>query len=182
MNIIFNNAEEAAKEFETIFTDAVKLRLRADVQVAAYLSGGLDSSITTSFIKKLTPDSLRTFSIGFTEKDFDESSYQNIAVDYFNTQHSSVTCSPKDISENFKDVVWHSEAPLLRTAPTPMSILAKSVKDHKIKVVITGEGADELFGGYNIFKETKIRHFWAKDPKSKYRPLFLKNCIHIFLK
>ena len=170
----FNNADEAAKEFETIFTDAVKLRLRADVQVAAYLSGGLDSSITTAFIKKITPDSLRTFSIGFTENDFDESSYQNIARDYFKTQHSSVTCSPKDISENFKDVVWHSEAPLLRTAPTPMSLLAKSVKDHNIKVVITGEGADELFGGYNIFKETKIKHFWAKDPNSKYRPLLLK--------
>jgi len=170
----FNCAEEAAKEFETIFTDAVKLRLRADVQVAAYLSGGIDSSITTSFIKKITPASLRTFSIGFTEKVFDESSYQNIARDYFNTQHSSVTCSSKDISDNFKSVVWHSEAPLLRTAPAPMHILAKSVRDHNIKVVITGEGADELFGGYNIFKETKIKHFWAKDSKSKYRPLLLK--------
>ena len=69
----FNDLEEASKEFETIFTDAVKLRLRADVQVAAYLSGGIDSSITTSFIKNITPESLRTFSIGFTEKDFDES-------------------------------------------------------------------------------------------------------------
>ena len=170
----YTNIDEAAKDFETIFSDAVKLRLRADVQVAAYLSGGIDSSITTSFIKKITPESLRTFSIGFTEKDFDESSFQIIARDYFNTQHSSVTCSPKDISENFKDVVWHSEAPLLRTAPVPMSILAKSVRDHNIKVVITGEGADELFGGYNIFKETKIKHFWAKDPQSKYRPLLLK--------
>lgn len=170
----FQNAEEAAEEFESIFTDAVKLRLRADVQVAAYLSGGLDSSITTSFIKKNTRQNLRTFSIGFTEIDFDESSFQNIASDYFNTEHSSVTCSPLDISRNFKNVVWHSEAPLLRTAPIPMSILAKSVRDQNIKVVITGEGADELFGGYNIFKETKIKHFWAKDPKSKYRPLLLK--------
>ncbi|REE25109.1 asparagine synthase (glutamine-hydrolysing) [Winogradskyella pacifica] len=170
----YNTLKEASEEFEFIFTDAVKLRLRADVQVAAYLSGGLDSSITTSFIKKITPDSLRTFSIGFTEKDFDESSFQNIARDYFKTDHSSIICSSKDISENFKDVVWHSEAPLLRTAPTPMSMLAKSVRDHNIKVVITGEGADELFGGYNIFKETKIKHFWAKDPQSKYRPLLLK--------
>lgn len=170
----FNNIEEATKEFETIFTDAVKLRLRADVPVAAYLSGGLDSCITTSFIKKITPDSLRTFSIGFTEKDFDESSYQNIARAYFNTQHSSITCSPQDISEHFKNAVWHSEAPLLRTAPIPMSLLAKSVKNKNIKVVITGEGADELFGGYNIFKETKIKRFWAKDPNSKYRPLLLK--------
>lgn len=171
---VFNNAKEASEEFETIFTDAVKLRLRADVQVAAYLSGGLDSCITTSFIKKITPDSLRTFSIGFTEKDFDESSYQNIARDYFETQHSGITCSSKDISESFKDVVWHSEAPLLRTAPSPMSLLAKSVKNHNIKVVITGEGADELFGGYNIFKENKIKRFWAKDPQSKYRPFLLK--------
>ncbi|WP_418637147.1 asparagine synthase (glutamine-hydrolyzing) [Winogradskyella sp.] len=170
----FNTAKEAAETFETIFTDAVKLRLRADVPVAAYLSGGLDSSITTAFIKKISPNNLRTFSIGFTEKDFDESSYQNIAKDYFKTQHSSVTCSPKDISDSFKAVVWHAEAPLLRTAPTPMNLLAKSVRAQNIKVVITGEGADELFGGYNIFKETKIKHFWAKDPQSKYRPLLLK--------
>ena len=170
----FNTAKEAAETFETIFTDAVKLRLRADVPVAAYLSGGLDSSITTAFIKKISPNNLRTFSIGFTEKDFDESSYQNIARDYFETQHSSVTCSPKDISDSFKAVVWHAEAPLLRTAPTPMNLLAKSVRAQNIKVVITGEGADELFGGYNIFKETKIKHFWAKDPQSKYRPLLLK--------
>ncbi|WP_179377071.1 asparagine synthase (glutamine-hydrolyzing) [Winogradskyella wichelsiae] len=170
----FHTVKEAAEEFESIFTDAIKLRLRADVPVAAYLSGGLDSSITTAFIKKVTPDSLRTFSIGFTEKDFDESSFQNTAQGYFKTQHSSITCSPKDIATNFKDVVWHSEAPLLRTASTPMSMLAKSVRDHNIKVVITGEGADELFGGYNIFKETKIKHFWAKDPQSKYRPLLLK--------
>ena len=170
----YTNLEEAAKEFETLFSDSIKLRLRADVQVAAYLSGGIDSSVTTSFIKSISPDKLRTFSIGFTEKDYDESSYQNIAATYFNTQHSSITCSPDEIAENFKDVVWHAEAPLLRTAPTPMSLLSKSVKDRNIKVVITGEGADELLGGYNIFKETKIKHFWAKDPQSKYRPLLLK--------
>ena len=170
----YTKVKEAAKEFERIFSDAVRLRLRADVQVAAYLSGGLDSSVTTSFIKSISPDNLQTFSIGFTEKDYDESSYQNIAADYFKTQHSSVVCGPNDIANNFKEVVWHSEAPLLRTAPTPMSLLAKSVRDQNIKVVITGEGADELLGGYNIFKETKIRRFWAKDPTSKYRPLLLK--------
>ncbi|NND10230.1 MAG: asparagine synthase (glutamine-hydrolyzing) [Flavobacteriaceae bacterium] len=170
----YSDINAAAEEFERIFEDSVKLRLRADVQVAAYLSGGIDSSITTSFIKGLMPENLRTFSIGFTEKDYDESSFQNIAAEYFQTDHSSVMCGPQDISENFKDVIWHSEAPLLRTAPTPMSLLAKSVKDANIKVVITGEGADELLGGYNIFKETKIRRFWAKDPKSKYRPLLLK--------
>ena len=170
----YKKAKVAAEDFENIFSDAVRLRLRADVPVAAYLSGGIDSSLTTSFIKEISPDNLQTFSIGFTEKDFDESSYQNIASSYFKTQHVSISCSAKDIANNFKDVIWHTEAPLLRTAPMPMSLLAKNVKKHNIKVVITGEGADELLGGYNIFKETKIRHFWAKDPQSKYRPLLLK--------
>lgn len=172
----YNNLDlkDAVTEFEKLFADSVKLRLRADVQVGAYLSGGIDSSVTTSFIKNTHPNNLRTFSIGFSEKDYDESSYQNEASAYFGTQHSSIICNPSEIAEEFKNVVWHCEAPLLRTAPTPMSLLAKSVRDHNIKVVITGEGADELLGGYNIFKETKIRHFWAKDPQSKYRSLLLR--------
>ncbi|CAN0433972.1 unnamed protein product, partial [Scytosiphon promiscuus] len=80
------NAHEAAEAFENIFSNAVRIRLRADVPVAAYLSGGLDSSITTSFIKKITPNNLRTFSIGFDDVDFDESSFQKIASDYFVTK------------------------------------------------------------------------------------------------
>lgn len=171
----FKRVEEAAEAFEEVFEDAVRLRLRADVPVAAYLSGGIDSSVTTSFIKKISPGNLKTFSIGFSDKDFDESSYQNMAVSYFNTEHSSVQCRSEDIAEHFRKVVWHSEAPLLRTAPTPMMLLAGHVRAHNIKVVITGEGADELLGGYNIFKEAKIRHFWAKDPNSRLRPLLLKN-------
>ncbi|GGD41179.1 asparagine synthase (glutamine-hydrolyzing) [Muriicola marianensis] len=171
---VYHNVEDAAIAFEKIFRDAVRLRLRADVPVAAYLSGGIDSSVTTSFIKSISPDNLRTFSIGFEEKDYDESSYQNLASEYFQTDHSAVTCSSRDIAQEFEVVVWHAEAPLLRTAPAPMSLLAKSVRDQNIKVVITGEGADELLGGYNIFKETKIRRFWAKDPNSKFRSLLLK--------
>ncbi len=170
----YNAIEEASEKFKETFSNAVKIRLRSDVPVAAYLSGGIDSSITTSFIKKISPENLKTYSIGFDEKEFDESAYQNLASDYFNTEHSSVSCSSSEIASHFEKVVWHSEAPLLRTAPTPMSLLAKSVRDDDTKVVITGEGADELLGGYNIFKETKIRRFWAKNPDSKFRAILLK--------
>ena len=166
--------EDAISDFRELFKDSVRIRLRADVPVAAYLSGGLDSSVTTAFINEIEPDVLQTFSVGFTEDEFDESYFQNVASDYFNTKHISFKCTSGEVAENFPEVVWHSEIPLLRTSPSPMYSLSKKVRENNIKVVITGEGADELLAGYNIFKENKIRHFWAKNKKSRIRPLLLK--------
>jgi asparagine synthase (glutamine-hydrolysing) len=166
--------DEAAEQFHELFSSAVRLRLRADVEVAAYLSGGLDSSATVSYIKKIEPGVLNTFSIGFTEKDFDESGYQRQAAEYYNTNHKSIICTPGDIAEYFPSVIWHSETPVLRTAPTPMLILSKLVRDNNIKVVITGEGSDEILAGYDIFREDRIRRFWASQPESAIRPLLLK--------
>lgn len=173
-NYYSGSFDEAISEFDDLFRDSVRIRLRADVPVAAYLSGGLDSSVTTSYIKDIEPNILQTFSIGFTEDEFDETPYQQIASDYFNTKHTGFKCTSQEIAENFPTVIWHTEMLLLRTSPSPMFSLSKKVRDNNIKVVITGEGADELLAGYNIFKENKIRHFWAKDPKSKIRPLLLK--------
>lgn len=172
-NYFKGSFDDAVSDFESLFYDSVKIRLRADVPVAAYLSGGIDSSVTTAFIKQIEPGILQTFSVGFTENEFDESEYQNIASEYFNTKHTGFKCTPAEIAENFQKVVWHSEIPLLRTSPSPMFSLSKKVRENNIKVVITGEGADELLAGYNIFKENKIRHFWAKDKNSKFRPLLL---------
>ena len=165
---------EALEQFNELFSDAVRLRLRADVEVAAYLSGGIDSTATVAYIKDIEPGVLNTFSIGFAEKDFDESSYQQEAVRYLNTNHKSIICSSRDIADHFPAVVWHSETPLTRTAPTPMYILSKLVRDNDIKVVITGEGSDEMLAGYDIFRETVIRRFWAVQPDSVMRPLLLK--------
>ena len=173
-NYYSGSFQDAISEFEDLFQDSVKIRLRADVPVAAYLSGGIDSSITTAYIKKIDPKILQTFSVGFTEKEFDESHFQNIASNYFNTKHISYTCTTKEVAENFPKVVWHCEMPLLRTSPSPMYSLSKKVRENNIKVVITGEGADELLAGYDIFKENKIRHFWSKYPKSRIRPLLLR--------
>lgn len=165
---------DALEQFNELFISAVRLRLRADVEVAAYLSGGIDSSTTVSYIKDIEPGVLNTFSIGFDEKDFDESNYQKEAVEYLNTEHRSITCSSKSIAESFPKVVWHSEIPMTRTAPAPMMILSGLVKNNKIKVVITGEGSDEILAGYDIYREAKIRRFWASQPDSKLRPLLLK--------
>lgn len=165
---------DAVSDFNEIFKDSIKIRLRADVPVAAYLSGGIDSSVTTSYIKEIEPNVLQTFSVGFSDDEFDETYYQELASKYFNTKHIGFKCTSEDIVNNFKEVIWHCEIPLLRTSPSPMFMLSKVVRENNIKVVITGEGADELLAGYNIFKENKIRHFWAKDKNSAIRPLLLK--------
>ena len=166
--------QDSMGRFNELFSDAVRIRLRADVEVAAYLSGGIDSSATVAYIKDIEPGILNTFSIGFEEKDFDESAYQNEAAKYFDTTHRSMTCSSKNISDSFPKVIWHSETPILRTAPAPMLLLSKLVRESNIKVVITGEGSDEILAGYDIFKEAKIKRFWASQPESKTRPLLLK--------
>ncbi len=169
----YANIAESIEEFNELLHDSVKIRLRADVQVGAYLSGGLDSSVTTAFINDINPGVLNTFSIGFKDKDFDETAYQLEAAKYFNTKHTAFTCTSEEIAENFAKTIWHTEFPILRTAPTPMFLLSKKVRESNIKVVITGEGADEFLSGYNIFKEAKIRRFWAKEPSSKSRPSLL---------
>ncbi len=165
---------DALDRFNELFTNAVRIRLRADVEVAAYLSGGIDSSTTVVYIKDIEPGVLNTFSIGFEDKDFDESKYQEEAVRYLNTNHRAISCTSKEIAEAFPRVVWHSETPLTRTAPTPMLILSKLVRDNNIKVVITGEGSDEILAGYDIFREAIIRRFWASQPSSSLRPTLLK--------
>lgn len=164
---------DATEQLDELLFDAVKIRLRADVPVGAYLSGGLDSTVTTAYIKKINPDILNTFSIGFTDKDFDETSYQVEASKFLNTNHAAFSCTADDLAENFQKTIWHTEFPILRTSPTPMFLLSKKVRENNIKVVITGEGADEMLGGYNIFKEAKIRRFWANEPNSKARPKLL---------
>ena len=165
---------DAIDRFNELFSNAVRIRLRADVEVAAYLSGGIDSSSTVAYIKDIEPGILNTFSIGFEDKDFDESRYQEEAVNYLDTNHRSISCSSKEIAGYFPKVVWHSETPLTRTAPTPMLILSKLVRDNNIKVVITGEGSDEILAGYDIFREAIIRRFWALQPGSSLRPMLLK--------
>jgi asparagine synthase (glutamine-hydrolysing) len=117
---------------------------------------------------------LRTFSVTFDDKVYDERSYQKQMIDYLDTDHSEVRCTYSDIGSVFPDVIWHTEKPLIRTAPAPLFMLSKLVQDSGYKVVLTGEGSDEILAGYDIFKEVKVRRFLEKCPDSKFRPLILK--------
>ncbi len=166
--------QRLTEELLALMLDATRIRLRSDVPVGAYLSGGLDSTFITALTKSLVGDKLRTFSVSFEDSEFDESAYQKEASAFLHTEHSDIRCGCADIARVFPDVIRHTEQPILRTAPAPLFMLARLVRENHFKVVLTGEGADETMGGYDIFKEAKIRRFWGRRPESRLRPLLLK--------
>ncbi len=166
--------EQLEGELHDLLVDATQIRLRSDVPVGAYLSGGLDSSVLVSLIHHYSDAPLRTFSIGFDNDSLDESSFQQQMIEHLGAEHSRIQCSNSDVGQGFMDTIWHTESAVLRTAPTPMRLLSGLVNRKGYKVVLTGEGADEVLGGYDIFKEAKIRQFWASQPNSSWRPLLLK--------
>jgi asparagine synthase (glutamine-hydrolysing) len=166
--------DDYANELRELMIDAVRLQLRSDVPVGAYLSGGLDSSIITSLIHNFTDTPLRTFSLTFEDAEFDESDHQQELVNYLGTEHTSLQCKKTDIAKAFPRTIFHTETPIVRTAPTPLMLLSQHVRESGYKVVLTGEGADEVFGGYDLFKEAKIRRFMARQPESKMRPRILE--------
>jgi len=165
--------QRIAAELRQALIDAAVIRLRADVPVGAYLSGGLDSSTTAALIHHYTDHHLKTFSVGFADPDYDETGWQREMARRLGTEHRTVTVGAGDIAGHFADVVWHAETPILRTAPAPLFALSGLVHQEDYKVVLTGEGADEVFAGYNIFREAKVRRFWSREPDSPRRSLLL---------
>jgi asparagine synthase (glutamine-hydrolysing) len=161
--------ESWQEELRATLDDACRVRLRADVTVGTYLSGGLDSSITTWLSKTRHQPNLQTYSIGFQDAGFDESQFQTLLAETLGTAHHSVSVGREEIAGDLRRMVWHTETPVHRTAPAPLMRLSRLVRDTGLKVVLTGEGADEVFGGYDQFKEHKIRRFWARSPESPWR-------------
>ena len=156
-------------QLDATLRDAVSLRLRADVPVAGYLSGGLDSSIICRLARDEAPE-LTTFSVTFEDPRLDERLHQERVAKLLGTRHVSEHITTRMIGDAFPEVVRHVETPLIRTAPAPLYLLARLTRSHGTKVVLTGEGADEFFLGYDLYKETAVRQFCLRQPESKWRP------------
>lgn len=165
---------EAGEAVRAALEQATRLRmLRADVDVGSYLSGGLDSSLIATLGLAAKGEGFHTFSLRFEDAEYDEGEFQRIMSRHLGTTHHEVVVSRADIARVFPKVVWHAERPILRTAPAPMYLLSALVREHGIKVVLTGEGADEMFAGYDIFREAAVRRFWGRAPASTARPKLL---------
>jgi asparagine synthase (glutamine-hydrolysing) len=166
--------DEYLDELHALLDDATRIRLRSEAPGGLYLSGGLDSSVVAGLASSHSGVPLRTFGIGFDEPAFDESDSQARVSNLLGTRHSCVRVPNSDIGDSFQDVVWHAETPLTRTAPGPMYLLSRLARDSGCKFVLTGEGADEILAGYDLFKEAAIRRFCARRPESKLRPLLFQ--------
>jgi asparagine synthase (glutamine-hydrolysing) len=152
-------------DLEALLAGSVEFRLRADVPVGAYLSGGLDSSVVTALARRISNHPLRTFSVAFVDPRYDESAFQRQVAAELDTIHHVVECGPADIAEAFPAVVRACESPLVRTAPVPLWLLSREVREQGITVVLSGEGADELFWGYDLLKEVALRELHVRDPE-----------------
>lgn len=167
--------DELVEAVEDLLVDSVRLRLRADVQVGAYLSGGLDSSAIAAIARRqVGAAGLAAFGVGFSDSRYDESAAQDAIAAELGVELQRAQVDSSAIAGAFPATVELAEKPLLRTAGAPLLCLSRAVRDAGLKVVLTGEGADELFAGYDLFREDKIRRFWARDPGSALRPLLLR--------
>jgi asparagine synthase (glutamine-hydrolysing) len=167
--------EDAADRVRDALETAISMRmLRADVPVGSYLSGGLDSSLVAAMGLRAKGSRFSTFSLRFEDAEYDETPYQRLMAQHLDSDHHEVVVSRGDIARVFPEVILHSERPVLRTAPAPLYLLSRLVRNAGVKVVLTGEGADEMFAGYDLFREGKVRRFWARQPESKWRPLLLE--------
>ena len=167
--------DEISEQISELLCDAVRIRLRADVPVGSYLSGGLDSSGITALIADKFNKNVETFGIRFEEEAFDEGAFQNEMVSFLGVKHHEILADNEKIALHFPQVIRHCEKPILRTAPVPLFLLSRIVHENNLKVVLTGEGADEVFGGYNIFREALVRNFWARQPGSQARAALIEH-------
>ncbi|MCF6113952.1 asparagine synthase (glutamine-hydrolyzing) [Mesorhizobium muleiense] len=162
--------DDAAEELQALLSDAVRLRMRADVPVGSYLSGGLDSSLVSALAAGMTPLQLQTFSVTFDSAEHDESAFQTEMASALGARHRTIACQAGDIAGVFPEVIRFAERPIIRTAPAPLYQLSGLVREAGLKVVLTGEGADEVFAGYDVFREARVRRFCARQPASRMRP------------
>ncbi|MBN1508845.1 MAG: asparagine synthase (glutamine-hydrolyzing) [Sedimentisphaerales bacterium] len=161
--------EVVCEQIDELLIDAIRIRLRADVPIGCYVSGGLDSSGVAALATQRLGVHWNTFGIRFDQEAFDEGIHQDKMASFLGSSHRELWATPERIGDAFADTLWHCEKPLLRTAPVPLHMLSGIVRESGLKVVLTGEGADEVFGGYDIFKEAKVRQFWNRRPGSAAR-------------
>ena len=145
--------KELVAEFGSRFREAVRLRLMADVPLGVFLSGGIDSAAITATMSNLVDAPIRTFSVAFAEREANELEYARLVAERFRTEHNEVLVSPSDFFSILGHLVWHEDEPIAHPSSVPLYFVSRLASEH-VKVVLTGEGSDEMLAGYGRYRTT----------------------------
>ncbi|MFO0949059.1 MAG: asparagine synthase (glutamine-hydrolyzing) [Planctomycetota bacterium] len=154
--------EEYIEELRATLTEATKLRLISDVPLGAFLSGGIDSTIVAGLMTKVSNAPVKTFSIGFPVKEYDESKYARIAAEHLGTIHEEFIVEP-DALDVVNKLAWHYDEPFADSSAVPTYYVSK-LSRQRVTVALTGDGGDEMFAGYLRYKATRIGEIYDQLP------------------
>ncbi|MDR2642901.1 MAG: asparagine synthase (glutamine-hydrolyzing) [Planctomycetaceae bacterium] len=160
---------EWQEQLREIVTNAVRIRMRSDVPVGAFLSGGIDSSITAGIMQQINPQPIHTFNIGFKQKEYDESKYAKQLANKFKTIHHQFIVTPQ-IDDLLERLIWHYDEPFADSSAIPTMLLCEMTR-REVTVALSGDGGDEMFAGYDRYRAVKYGSICAK------LPLFLRRFI-----
>jgi asparagine synthase (glutamine-hydrolysing) len=161
-------AQGLDRELEGDFDDAVKLRMRSDVPVASFLSGGLDSSLVTITAQRLSSVPMRTFTLGFEQTEFDEQPYARSVARLIGSEHCESSATVRDAIEHLPLLLWHMDEPIGDSSIIPNHLICRLAAQH-VKVCLSGLGGDELFGGYARYLDQgpgRIRQMFKHAPQA----------------
>ena len=163
------------EEWRDLFRQSVELRLMADVPLGMFLSGGIDSSAIAAMMSTMVAEPIKTFSVGFREREANELEYARLVAKKFGTDHHEITITPEQFFEALPNLVWHEDEPIGFIASVPLYFVSKLAQEH-VKVVLTGEGADETLAGYGRYaKALKLLSYGEKY--ESVTPSFLRDAV-----
>jgi asparagine synthase (glutamine-hydrolysing) len=145
--------EDLIEEWKDLFTTSVRLRLMADVPLGMFLSGGIDSSAIAAVMSGMVDEPIKTFSVAFAEREANELAFARLVAEKFKTDHHEVVVTPEQFFTTLPQMIWHEDEPLAHPSSVALYFVSRLAADY-VKVVLTGEGSDELLGGYERYYKT----------------------------
>ncbi len=163
------------EEWRDLFKHSVKLRLMADVPLGMFLSGGIDSSAIAAMMSTMVDEPIKTFSVGFKEREANEFEYARIVANKYKTDHHEITITPEQFFAELPKLIWHEDEPIGFVASVPLYFVSKLAQEH-VKVVLTGEGSDEIMAGYGRYSKA-VQLISYGEKYESLTPKFLRSAI-----
>ncbi len=152
---------DLVEEFRERFREAVRIRLMSDVPLGMFLSGGIDSAAITAMMSTMVSDPIKTFSVAFAEREANELHYARLVSNRYKTDHHEIVVSPRDFLDAIPKLVWHEDEPMAHPSSVALHFVSKLAAE-RVKVVLTGEGSDEMLAGYGRYAKTTWNLAWGE--------------------